>query len=113
MASVLTQDSIIHSANDGPMAIINTAVEDSPSLAVQNYLTSKTICVHLEGRYAAKSMVNKLSLFNCLLNRKLRKETDMDYHIALMESLLSRLAAMGFDIDESMIVARSRLHQST
>lgn len=50
-------------------------------------------------------MVNKLSLYDLLLNTRLRKEADMGDHVRQMESQFSRLAATGSNIEESKHVA--------
>lgn len=89
------------------MSIIITLLRDKPLRTIQGCDTAKDMWGKSQKWYANKPVINKLVLFNNLLNTKYQKEIDMGHHILMTESQFSQLVSMGAAVDELMRLSLS------
>lgn len=87
------------------MTIIINSPGGNPARVIQVCEPAKKACNKLKSRYAGQMMINMISIFNMLLNMKLRAGGNMGYHISSVESQMLRWTSIGSEIDECMKIA--------
>ncbi len=80
-------------------------LEDEPLRAIQSCSTLKKIWNRHYERYSGISVANQITVLTALRNTKCYRNTDIDDHIAEMETLINRLFRMNIRVKEMLQVA--------
>lgn len=85
-------------------SIIVLGLEDKTSRAIQNCSTEFAACLKLYERYPSKSMIDKFSALNNLINGLYDQKTEMIDHVTHLEPQCPRQTSVSYIVEDSMRV---------
>lgn len=111
--------SVESNVNEQAIAFVIMRLGNNPLRSIQECETAMEVWEKLQVKYAGKTIINKISILNSLLNTKFQRCADTGNHISLFEYQFSWLASMGStlkiegsDIDH-LIVSEQRIRSSS